>query len=97
LQQQAVGWDGPPVEVMLVCGADLVESFSTPGVWVPEMLREMLSDFGVVCVAREGTDLESVLSREVRWVAVCTTCLSEFSAGLSNCDGDGLIMHRGAS
>lgn len=51
---------------MLVCGADMLESFSRPGVWVPEMLQELLVDFGVVCVAREGTDTEQILSQEVR-------------------------------
>lgn len=25
--------------VMLVCGSDLLESFSTPGVWIPEQVK----------------------------------------------------------
>ena len=66
---------------MLVCGADMLESFGKPGVWVPEMLRELLVDFGVVCVAREGTDLESVLSQEVILLSVCCLCLSTIRDG----------------
>ena len=39
--------------VMLLCGADMVESFLAPGVWRPEHLRTILGDdHGVVCVAR---------------------------------------------
>ena len=39
--------------VMLLCGADMVESFLAPGVWKPEHLRAILGDdHGVVCIAR---------------------------------------------
>ncbi len=38
---------------MLLCGADMVESFLAPGVWRPEHLRAILGDdHGVVCIAR---------------------------------------------
>jgi len=42
-----------PPRVMLLCGADMVESFLAPGVWRPEHLRAILGDdHGVVCIAR---------------------------------------------
>lgn len=41
-----------PVCSMLLCGADVVASFATPGVWREEHLRSMLRDHGVVCIVR---------------------------------------------
>lgn len=41
-----------PVRVMLLCGADLVESFAKPGVWKPEQLEAILHDHGVICISR---------------------------------------------
>ena len=39
--------------VMLLCGADLVETFTAPGVWQEAHLRHILGDdHGVVCIAR---------------------------------------------
>ena len=40
------------VKTMLVCGADVLESFIKPGVWVEEQVRRILGDHGVVCIAR---------------------------------------------
>lgn len=40
-------------QVMLLCGADLVESFATPGVWKREHLQQIMGlEHGVVCIAR---------------------------------------------
>ncbi|PIA38797.1 hypothetical protein AQUCO_02700178v1 [Aquilegia coerulea] len=50
------------LRVMLVCGSDLLESFSTPGVWIPEQVRAICRDYGVVCIRREGKDIESIIS-----------------------------------
>lgn len=41
-----------PVQVMLLCGSDLVESFLKPGVWKPDHLEAILRDHGVVCITR---------------------------------------------
>ncbi|KAK9842278.1 hypothetical protein WJX81_004237 [Elliptochloris bilobata] len=49
---------------MLLCGADVVASFGAPGVWREEHLRGILCDHGVVCIARQGTDVEALLSQE---------------------------------
>lgn len=48
--------------VMLVCGSDLLESFSTPGVWIPEQVRAICRDFGLVCVRRGGQDVEKLIT-----------------------------------
>jgi nicotinamide mononucleotide adenylyltransferase len=41
------------VRVMLVCGADLLESFNRPGLWATADQEEILSKFGV-CVLERG-------------------------------------------
>ncbi|EFJ52611.1 hypothetical protein VOLCADRAFT_55034 [Volvox carteri f. nagariensis] len=51
----------PPVRAMLLCGGDVLASMAVPGVWRdPDVI---LREHGVVCVAREGTDLEKLLSQ----------------------------------
>jgi len=53
LVSQLLHRGGP--RVMLLCGADLVESFAAPGVWREEHLRRILGpDHGVVCIARRA-------------------------------------------
>ncbi|KAM3235100.1 hypothetical protein P3L10_015136 [Capsicum annuum] len=47
------------LKVMLVCGSDLLESFSTPGIWIPEQVRAICRDFGLVCVRRGGQDVDT--------------------------------------
>ena len=46
------GLPGPTVRSMLLCGADVVASFGAPGVWREDLLRGILSNHGVVCIAR---------------------------------------------
>eukprot|EP01104_Vermistella_antarctica_P006685 TRINITY_DN17387_c0_g1_i1.p1 TRINITY_DN17387_c0_g1~~TRINITY_DN17387_c0_g1_i1.p1 ORF type:complete len:261 (-),score=43.55 TRINITY_DN17387_c0_g1_i1:45-827(-) len=43
---------GGRLKVMLLCGADLVRSFTIPGVWEDDDVKEILNDFGCVCVER---------------------------------------------
>jgi hypothetical protein len=40
------------VRSMLLCGADMVESLTVPGVWRPEHVRHILQDHGLVCIGR---------------------------------------------
>lgn len=47
------------LRVMLVCGSDLLTTFTVPGVW--ENPGALLRDYGVVCIAREGSDLTSLM------------------------------------
>ena len=42
--------------VMLLCGADLVETFRRPGLWNPDDMRALVGDFGIACVDRQGSD-----------------------------------------
>eukprot|EP00891_Asterochloris_glomerata_P001263 jgi/Astpho2/1263/fgenesh1_pm.00023_%23_12_t len=49
---------------MLLCGADMLESFIKPGVWFPEHVEEILGKHGVVCIARDSTDAASLLKKE---------------------------------
>ncbi|KAL6201600.1 hypothetical protein ACLB2K_025313 [Fragaria x ananassa] len=44
------------LKCMLVCGSDLLHSFSIPGVWIPDQIRGICRDYGVVCIRREGQD-----------------------------------------
>ncbi|KAL8131780.1 hypothetical protein AgCh_007635 [Apium graveolens] len=49
---------------MLICGSDLLESFSTLKVWIPEQVRTICRDYGVVCVRREGQDIEKLIAHD---------------------------------
>jgi nicotinate (nicotinamide) nucleotide adenylyltransferase len=45
--------------VMLLCGADLLATINTPGVWQdPDII---LQEHGIVCVCRAGTDVDALL------------------------------------
>ncbi|CAN8248318.1 unnamed protein product [Cochlearia groenlandica] len=49
------------LKVMLLCGSDLLESFCTPGVWIPEQAKTIFKDYGIVCIRREGQDVENMI------------------------------------
>ncbi|XP_034329837.2 nicotinamide/nicotinic acid mononucleotide adenylyltransferase 3 isoform X3 [Magallana gigas] len=44
------------VSVRLLCGADLLESFGTPGLWADKDIEEIVGKYGLVCITREGSD-----------------------------------------
>lgn len=44
-------------QIKLLCGADLLESFSVPDLWKEEDKEEIVSKFGIVCVSRSGSDV----------------------------------------
>ncbi|XP_020115227.1 nicotinamide/nicotinic acid mononucleotide adenylyltransferase isoform X2 [Ananas comosus] len=50
------------LRVMLLCGSDLLESFSIPGVWIPDQVKTICWDFGIVSIRREGKDVEKIVS-----------------------------------
>ncbi|KAJ9153944.1 hypothetical protein P3X46_027330 [Hevea brasiliensis] len=50
------------LRVMLVCGSDLLQSFSIPGFWITEQVRTICREYGVVCICREGQDVEKIIS-----------------------------------
>ncbi|KAG5670066.1 hypothetical protein PVAND_000352 [Polypedilum vanderplanki] len=47
-----------PVQLKLLCGADLLESFATPGLWEKEDLEAILGQHGIVVISRNGSDVE---------------------------------------
>jgi len=47
---------GKKVKVVLICGSDLLDSFSTPGVWADQDVIDICTNYGVGVVAREGAD-----------------------------------------
>lgn len=53
---------------MLLCGADVLESFTVPNLWKHEDLVEIMGRFGLVCITRSGNDpFKSVNQSDVIW------------------------------
>ncbi|XP_048514717.1 nicotinamide/nicotinic acid mononucleotide adenylyltransferase 3 isoform X3 [Athalia rosae] len=48
--------DQSPIQVKLLCGADLLESFGTPGLWADEDIDAIVGQHGLVVVTREGSN-----------------------------------------
>ena len=46
------------IELKLLCGADLLESFNVPGLWRDEHVKEIISLFGLAIINRAGSDPE---------------------------------------
>ncbi|KAG9245385.1 hypothetical protein BJ878DRAFT_21224 [Calycina marina] len=51
-----------PIKVMLLAGADLIQTMSTPDVWSDEDLDHILGGFGTFIVERTGTDIDDAVS-----------------------------------
>jgi len=45
-----------PLSFKLLCGGDLLESFSVPGLWKEDDITTIVRDHGLVVVSREGSD-----------------------------------------
>lgn len=60
------GGSCPPVvpRVMLVCGADVLESMADPAMWRQDLLEKLLAEHGVVCISRHGAETARVLDRQ---------------------------------
>lgn len=52
------------LKVMLVCGSDLLQSFGA-GAWIRDQVRIICKDYGVVCIRREGQEVEKIISDDV--------------------------------
>ncbi|CAN0927802.1 Nicotinamide/nicotinic acid mononucleotide adenylyltransferase, partial [Linum grandiflorum] len=50
------------LKVMLLCGADLLQSFGIPGFWVPDQVRTICRDYGIACIRREGHDVQQIVT-----------------------------------
>ncbi|CAG8538141.1 5113_t:CDS:10 [Paraglomus occultum] len=54
------------VKIMLLAGADLIESFSVPGLWADDDLRRILGVYGCVIIERTGTDIwKAVVAHDI--------------------------------
>ncbi|XP_058120966.1 uncharacterized protein LOC131288523 [Anopheles ziemanni] len=66
------------VQLKLLCGADLLESFATPGLWKDEDLEAILGYHGIVVISRAGSNPEQfifnsdLLSRYRRNITIVT-------------------------
>ncbi|KAL8909118.1 MAG: hypothetical protein Q9171_005184 [Xanthocarpia ochracea] len=56
-----------PVKIVLLAGADLIQTMSTPGVWSQEDLDHILGRYGVFIVERTGTDIDDALAALTQW------------------------------
>jgi len=45
-----------PLSFKLLCGGDLLESFSVPGLWKEDDITTIVRDHGLVVISREGSD-----------------------------------------
>ncbi|XP_043268142.1 uncharacterized protein Nmnat [Venturia canescens] len=48
--------DRTPIQIKLLCGADLLESFGTPGLWADEDIDAIVGQHGLVVITREGSN-----------------------------------------
>ncbi|KAL8834610.1 MAG: hypothetical protein Q9170_003686 [Blastenia crenularia] len=55
------------VRIVLLAGADLIQTMSTPGVWSQEDLNHILGKYGVFIVERTGTDIDDALATLTPW------------------------------
>ncbi|XP_037336103.2 nicotinamide/nicotinic acid mononucleotide adenylyltransferase 1 isoform X1 [Pungitius pungitius] len=46
--------DGP--QLMLLCGADVLESFGVPNLWKQDDIAAIVGRYGLVCITRSGSD-----------------------------------------
>ncbi|XP_018394759.1 PREDICTED: uncharacterized protein LOC108773448 [Cyphomyrmex costatus] len=48
--------DNMPIQIKLLCGADLLESFGIPGLWLEEDIDTIVGEHGLVVITREGSN-----------------------------------------
>uniref|UniRef100_A0A1A8FUX6 Nicotinamide-nucleotide adenylyltransferase n=1 Tax=Nothobranchius korthausae TaxID=1143690 RepID=A0A1A8FUX6_9TELE len=67
VEEKPLGSSGHP-RLMLLCGADVLESFGIPNLWKTEDIMEIVGRFGVVCVTRSGRDPQKFIQQcDVLW------------------------------
>jgi len=61
--------DGTRVKcrILLLAGADLIQTMSTPGVWSDKDLDHILGRYGAFVVERTGTDIDEALQNLQPW------------------------------
>uniref|UniRef100_H2YH94 Nicotinamide-nucleotide adenylyltransferase n=1 Tax=Ciona savignyi TaxID=51511 RepID=H2YH94_CIOSA len=50
------------LKLMLLCGADLLESFTTPGLWLEKDIKNIINDFGIVVITRPDYDPHALIN-----------------------------------
>ncbi|KAI1000464.1 hypothetical protein K3495_g7730 [Podosphaera aphanis] len=56
-----------PMKIVLLAGADLIQTMSTPGVWNERYLKHILGNYGIFVVERDGTNLKAALAELEPW------------------------------
>jgi len=57
--EQKTDWDlSQPVHIMLLCGADLLESFGVPNLWKDSDIAQIVGKYGLVVITRNGSNPE---------------------------------------
>ncbi|KOS22790.1 Nicotinamide-nucleotide adenylyltransferase 1 [Escovopsis weberi] len=56
-----------PVRIVLLAGADLIQTIGEPGKWDPRDVAHILGDYGVFILERTGTDLKAALETLNQW------------------------------
>uniref|UniRef100_A0AAY4DNB6 Nicotinamide-nucleotide adenylyltransferase n=1 Tax=Denticeps clupeoides TaxID=299321 RepID=A0AAY4DNB6_9TELE len=60
--------DTSEIELKLLCGADVLESFAVPGLWKEEDIEEIVGRYGLVCITRSGSDAQKIINQlDVLW------------------------------
>ncbi|KAG8434815.1 hypothetical protein GDO86_012968 [Hymenochirus boettgeri] len=55
-------------KVMLLCGADMLESLGTSNLWKREHVAEIVSTFGVICITRCGSNVRNfIYESDILW------------------------------
>ncbi|KAJ4455042.1 putative nicotinamide/nicotinic acid mononucleotide adenylyltransferase [Paratrimastix pyriformis] len=52
------------IQLRLVCGADLLESMTRPGVWDLSLLAKLFS-FGMICINRDAVNTQAMVAHEI--------------------------------
>lgn len=56
-----------PAKIVLLAGADLIQTISTPDIWDAKDVDHILGNFGVFVLERTGTELDSALAALKPW------------------------------
>jgi nicotinamide mononucleotide adenylyltransferase len=52
---------GNNIKLMLLCGADLIESFKVPNLWLDEHIKQIVQNYGLACINRAGSNAEKFI------------------------------------
>ena len=55
--------DANTFKLFMICGGDLLESFSVPNLWKDEDIEVMVRDFGLIVITREGSNPEQYVEK----------------------------------